>query len=255
MHTPSFTLRDYCIYPEITHHTSCRIRHQRHHQIFNSDTSSDSFFETTSLSDHSSLDLTSVLLRGHLANKNFISVRADLIPSPKRVKDSGYLADVEVDPKEISLRDDTVVRVSDEPHLEQDSDPEIQAEINDCIAYALLADLMREQYEATYETLEIWFRVPDHTQAYPCLSVSMRLRGTASVEVSESLTRLHAAAMSPYAERVEGRCDDFDFMTMCGSSGKMPCTQSGASWTVRSLKNWLPRRVAEEMEAVKSPGP
>ncbi|GKF84080.1 hypothetical protein Tco_0248978, partial [Tanacetum coccineum] len=29
-------------------------------------------------------------------------------------------------PREISLRDDTVVRVSDEPHLEQDSDPDIQ---------------------------------------------------------------------------------------------------------------------------------
>ncbi|GKB08535.1 hypothetical protein Tco_0836847, partial [Tanacetum coccineum] len=53
-------------------------------------------------------------------------VRADLIPSPKRVKDSGYLADVEVDPKEISLRDDAIGRVSDEPHLEQDNDPEIQ---------------------------------------------------------------------------------------------------------------------------------
>ncbi|GKC53536.1 hypothetical protein Tco_1076281, partial [Tanacetum coccineum] len=37
------------------------------------------------------------------------SVRADLIPSPKRVKDSGYLANVEVDPREISLRDDAIV--------------------------------------------------------------------------------------------------------------------------------------------------
>ncbi|GJV35487.1 hypothetical protein Tco_1407964 [Tanacetum coccineum] len=63
-------------------------------------------------------------------------VRVDLIPSPKRVKDSGYLADVEVDHREISLRDDTIVRVSDEPHLEQDTDPKIQAEIDECIAYA-----------------------------------------------------------------------------------------------------------------------
>ncbi|GJT47475.1 hypothetical protein Tco_0956190 [Tanacetum coccineum] len=43
-------------------------------------------------------------------------VRADLIPSPKRVKDSGVLVD--------------------KPHLEQDSDPEIQAEIDECFAYA-----------------------------------------------------------------------------------------------------------------------
>ncbi|GJW31858.1 hypothetical protein Tco_0051890 [Tanacetum coccineum] len=69
-------------------------------------------------------------------------VRADLIPSPKRVKDSGYLADVEVDPREISLRDDAIVRVSDEPHLEQDIDPEIQAEIDECIAYA---DALRDR--------------------------------------------------------------------------------------------------------------
>ncbi|GKC90903.1 putative reverse transcriptase domain-containing protein, partial [Tanacetum coccineum] len=38
-------------------------------------------------------------------------VHADLIPSPKRVKDSGYLADVEVDPRKISLRDDAIVRL------------------------------------------------------------------------------------------------------------------------------------------------
>ncbi|GKF25671.1 hypothetical protein Tco_0081565 [Tanacetum coccineum] len=63
-------------------------------------------------------------------------VRADLIPSPKRVRDSGYLADVEVDPRETSLRDDVIVRGSDEPHLEQDIDLEIQAEIDKCFAYA-----------------------------------------------------------------------------------------------------------------------
>ncbi|GJS83928.1 putative reverse transcriptase domain-containing protein [Tanacetum coccineum] len=69
-------------------------------------------------------------------------VRADLIPSPKRVRDSGYLAEVEVDPRETSLRDDVIVRVSDEPHLEQDSDPEVQAEIDECFAYA---DALRDR--------------------------------------------------------------------------------------------------------------
>ncbi|GJV70477.1 hypothetical protein Tco_1490472 [Tanacetum coccineum] len=69
-------------------------------------------------------------------------VRTDLIPSPKRVKDSGYLADVEVDTREISLRGDAIARVSDEPHLEQDSDPEIQAEIDECFAYA---DALRDR--------------------------------------------------------------------------------------------------------------
>ncbi|GJR49408.1 putative reverse transcriptase domain-containing protein [Tanacetum coccineum] len=70
------------------------------------------------------------------------SVRADLIPSRKRVKDFGYLADVEADLREISLRDDVIVRVRDEPHLEQDIDPEIQAEIDECIAYA---DALRDR--------------------------------------------------------------------------------------------------------------
>ncbi|GJZ34586.1 putative reverse transcriptase domain-containing protein [Tanacetum coccineum] len=104
-------------------------------------------------------------------------VRADLIPSPKRVRDSGYLAEVDVDHRETSLRDDVIVGVSDEPHLEQDSDPEVQAEIDECFAYA---DALRDRgidarvvveaidrdddrrqegiSEVTYETLEIWSR-------------------------------------------------------------------------------------------------
>ncbi|GKE32081.1 putative reverse transcriptase domain-containing protein, partial [Tanacetum coccineum] len=69
-------------------------------------------------------------------------VRADLIPTPKRVRDSSYSADVEVDPRETSLRDDAIVRVSNEPHLEQDNDPEIQAEIDECFAYA---DALRDR--------------------------------------------------------------------------------------------------------------
>ncbi|GJR80899.1 hypothetical protein Tco_0151684 [Tanacetum coccineum] len=123
---------------------------------FHSDASSDSS-SRHSLSDHSSPDLPSTSAgpsrkrrRSPMTSVPALSpvsgalspVRADLIPSPKRVKDSGYLADVEVDHREISLRDDAIVRVSDEPHLDQDSDPEIQAEINECIAYA---DALRDR--------------------------------------------------------------------------------------------------------------
>ncbi|GJV82380.1 hypothetical protein Tco_1522278 [Tanacetum coccineum] len=123
---------------------------------FHSDASSDSS-SGHSLSDHSSPDLPSTSAgpsrkrrRSPTTSVPALSpvsgalspVRADLIPSPKRVKDSGYLADVEVDPREISLRDDAIVRVSDEPHLEQDIDPEIQAEIDECIAYA---DALRDR--------------------------------------------------------------------------------------------------------------
>ncbi|GKE78673.1 hypothetical protein Tco_1544793, partial [Tanacetum coccineum] len=117
---------------------------------FHSDASSDSSLRH-SLSDHSLPNLlgtsarpsrkrcrsptTSVPALSPISGA-LSPVRAGLIPSPKRVKDSGYLIDVEVDPREICLRDDAIVRVSDEPHLEQDIDPEIQEEIDECIAYA-----------------------------------------------------------------------------------------------------------------------
>ncbi|GJW06955.1 hypothetical protein Tco_1569378 [Tanacetum coccineum] len=89
---------------------------------FHSDASSDPSSRHP-LSDHSSPDLP-----GTSAG-----------PSRKRRR---ILVDVEVDPREISLRDDAIVRVSDEPHLEQDTDPEIQAEIDECIAYA---DALRDR--------------------------------------------------------------------------------------------------------------
>ncbi|GKF16323.1 hypothetical protein Tco_0061241, partial [Tanacetum coccineum] len=110
---------------------------------FHSDASSYSSSKH-SLSDYSSPDLPSTSARPSRKRRRspMTSVPADLIPSPKRVKDSGYLADVEVDPREISLIDDAIVRVSDEPHLEQDIDPEIQAEIDECIAYA---DALRDR--------------------------------------------------------------------------------------------------------------
>ncbi|GJR00972.1 hypothetical protein Tco_0523956 [Tanacetum coccineum] len=122
-----------------------------------------------------------------LVSGSLSPVRADLIPSPKRVKDSGYLADVEVDHRELSLRDDAIIRVSDEPHLEKDIDPEIQAEIDECFAYAyalrdrgIYARVIVEAVdrdktetgegavEATYETLgDLVQRFHDHTQAIP----------------------------------------------------------------------------------------
>ncbi|GJX70206.1 hypothetical protein Tco_0307377 [Tanacetum coccineum] len=123
---------------------------------FHLDASSDSS-SRHSLSDHSSPDLPSTSAgpsrKRRRSSMTFVPalplvsgalspVRADLIPSPKRVKDSGYLTDVEVDPREISLRDDAIVRVSDEPHLEQNIDPEIQVEIDECIAYV---DALRDK--------------------------------------------------------------------------------------------------------------
>nr|GFB99774.1 hypothetical protein [Tanacetum cinerariifolium] len=72
-------------------------------------------------------------------------VRDDLLPQPKRIMSSNFVTDLEdrLDesfessvPRETSLRDDVVIRGSDEPHLEQDIDLEIQVEIDERIAYA-----------------------------------------------------------------------------------------------------------------------
>ncbi|GKF88302.1 hypothetical protein Tco_0259179, partial [Tanacetum coccineum] len=138
------------------------VRHSADHSSsdassdFHSDASSDSSSRHP-LSDHSSPDLPSTSAgpsrkrrRSPMTSVPTLSpvsealspVRADLIPSPKRVKDYGYLAKVEIDPRGISLRDDTIVRVSNKPHLEQDSDPEVQAEIDECFAYA---DALRDR--------------------------------------------------------------------------------------------------------------
>ncbi|GKF57569.1 hypothetical protein Tco_0171106, partial [Tanacetum coccineum] len=84
---------------------------------FHLDASSDSS-SRHSLSDHSSPDLPSTSARPSHERRRFpmTSVPAlplvsgalspvcvNLVPSPKRVRDSGYLADVEVDPSEVRL--------------------------------------------------------------------------------------------------------------------------------------------------------
>ncbi|GJT11100.1 putative reverse transcriptase domain-containing protein [Tanacetum coccineum] len=230
---------------------------------FHSDASSDSSSRHP-FSDHSSPDLpgtsagpsrkrrrspmTSVPVLSPVSGALSL-VRANLIPSPKRVRDSGYSTDVEVDPRETSLRDDAIVRVSDEPHLEQDSDPEIQAEIDECFAYA---DALRElrgffdlampkdipepaqerAVEVTYETLgDLVQRFHDHTQAIPvhCIQTIegvQREQGHRTVGVESAVIAL--------TERI---------------LEKMPSTRSGASMTREEFEELVTRRVAEEMEA------
>nr|GEZ14752.1 hypothetical protein [Tanacetum cinerariifolium] len=94
---------------------------------FHSDASSDCS-SRHSLSDHSSwpshkrcrYPMTSVPGLSPVSGA-LSPFRADLIPSHKRT----------------SLKDDVMVKGSDEPHLEQDINPEIEAEINECFAYVL----------------------------------------------------------------------------------------------------------------------
>ncbi|GJX92155.1 protein WHAT'S THIS FACTOR 1, partial [Tanacetum coccineum] len=77
-------------------------------------------------------------------------------------------------PRETSLRDDVVVRGSDEPYSEPDIDPDIQAEIDEFIAYA---DALRAEW--------IDARVVVETTARE--EVEMSVRGM--VEVIESIQR------------------------------------------------------------------
>ncbi|GKB76760.1 putative reverse transcriptase domain-containing protein, partial [Tanacetum coccineum] len=89
-----------------------------------------------------------------LVSRALSPIRADLIPSPTRVRDYGYLADIEVDPSEVRLGvdfedesfeqsrsrgtnlevDDDVER-SEEPHLKPEIDP-IEAVIEACFDFA-----------------------------------------------------------------------------------------------------------------------
>ncbi|GJU95689.1 hypothetical protein Tco_1320445 [Tanacetum coccineum] len=143
---------------------------------FHSDASSDSSSRHL-LSDHSFPDLPSTSARpSHKRHRSPMTsvpalppvsgalslVCVDLIPSPKRIRDSGYLADLEVDHRETSLKDNVIVRGSDEPHLEQDIDPEIQADINECFAYA---DALRDKGIDARVVVEAVDRVESETGA------------------------------------------------------------------------------------------
>ncbi|GJU54664.1 hypothetical protein Tco_1228378 [Tanacetum coccineum] len=98
------------------------VRHSANHS--SSDSSSDFYSDASSdsssrhsLSDHSSSELSTSAgpsRKRHrspmtsvpalpLVSRALFPIHADLIPSPKRIRDSGYLADVEVDPSEVRL--------------------------------------------------------------------------------------------------------------------------------------------------------
>nr|GFA10209.1 hypothetical protein [Tanacetum cinerariifolium] len=194
------------------------VRHSVDHSLFDSSS-------RHSLSDHSSLDLPSTFagpsrkrLRSPmtsvpalpLVSEALSPIHADLIPSPKRVRDTGYLADVEVGPKETRVE-----RVTHPVMPEDIPEPTQEGAV-----------------QVTYETLgDLFQRFNDHTQAIPVHRVyviegvqreqghrivgvesavtvltervaelerdNRRLRGTASVEsqrvdrLQRSMSRMH----------------------------------------------------------------
>nr|GEU97448.1 hypothetical protein [Tanacetum cinerariifolium] len=215
-------------------------------------------------------------------------VHADLIPSPKRVRDFGYLADVEVGPRETSLRDDVIARGSDEPHLKQDIDPEIQAEIDECFAYA---DALRDREIDARVVVEAVDRdeiktgvrgsvevrverithpaMPDdifelaQEGAVEVIKGVQRKQGHRIVGVKSAVTTLteRVAELERDNRRLRGTAsveiafsDDLSvrnsyFLYFKNYVMKMPNTRSEASMTHEEVKELVARRVAEKIEA------
>ncbi|GJS12957.1 hypothetical protein Tco_0407429, partial [Tanacetum coccineum] len=257
---------------------------------FHSDASSDSSSRHL-LSDHSSPDLPSTSAGPSRKRRRspmtsvpalppvsgaLSPVRADLIPSPKRVRDSGYLADVEVDPRETSLRDDVIVRGSDEPHLEQDIDPEIQAEIDECFAYA---DALRDRGIDARVVVEAVDRVESETGARGPVEVRVE-RVTHPVmpddipePAQEGAVEVTYETLGDLVQRIVGVESAVTALTeriaelerdnrrLRGTASvesqrvdrlKMPNTRSEASKTHGEIEDLIAHRVVEEIEACKA---
>nr|GEV05787.1 reverse transcriptase domain-containing protein [Tanacetum cinerariifolium] len=237
---------------------------------FHSDASSDSSLRH-SLLDHSFPDLPSTSARPSCKRHRspmrsvptlpYVSgalslVRADLIPLPKRVRDFGYLVDVEVDPKETSLRDDVMVRdalrdkgidarvvveVVDREKSETGTRGLVKVRVKRVTHPVLPEDtpeLAQEgrAIECTYETLEsLVQRFHDHIEAIlvhrtQVIKGVQREQGCRIIRVESAVTVL--------TERI--------------AELKMPNTRSGASMTHEEVKELVARRVAEEIEARKA---
>ncbi|GJT51040.1 putative reverse transcriptase domain-containing protein [Tanacetum coccineum] len=222
-----------------------------------------------SLSDHSSPDLpgTSAGLsrkrrRSPMTSVPALSpvsgalspVRADLIPSPKRVKDSGYLAEVEVDRRETSLRDDAIVRVSDEPHLEQDIDPQVETIDRDETETGVRGPVEVRGYPSpSYTDIEEFQREAGHRivgveSAVMALTERIaelerdnrRLRGTMSVE-SQRVDRLQRGMSRVQRELRQMRRIRFYDRVRVGRLEA--CARKHMGYQL------VARRVAEELEA------
>nr|GEZ50317.1 nucleic acid-binding, OB-fold protein [Tanacetum cinerariifolium] len=146
-------------------------------------------------------------------------VHADLIPPPKRLKDIGYLADVE--------------RVT-HPAMPEDI-PEPAQE---------------GAAEVTYETLgDLAQRFHDHTQAIPV----HRIQTTKGIHREQGcrIVRVESAviALTERVAELERDNRGLKALRVLRVREKMPNIQSRASMTHKEVEELIARRVAEEMEA------
>ncbi|GJW26606.1 reverse transcriptase domain-containing protein [Tanacetum coccineum] len=191
---------------------------------FHSDASSDSL-SRHSLSDHSSPNLTSTSAgpsrkrrRSPMTSVPALSpvsralspVYADLPPSPKRVKDSGYLADVEAEIDECiayadALRDRGIdarvlVEVVDQVESETGARGPVEVRV-ERVTHPVMPDDIHEPahegaVEVTYKTLrDLVQRFHDHTEAIPVHRIQViegvqREHGHMIVGVESAVTAL-----------------------------------------------------------------
>nr|GEV57118.1 hypothetical protein [Tanacetum cinerariifolium] len=175
-----------------------------------------------------------------LVSKALSLIRADLIPSPKRVRDIGYLADVEVGPRET--------------RVERVTHPAMPGDI--------LRSALEGAAEVTYETLGYLVqRFHDHTQAIPFHRIQtiegvQREQGHRIIGVESTVTPLteRVAKLERDNKRLRGttsvksqRVDRLYAMLLCYR--KMPNTRSRASMTHEEVEESVARQLAEEIEA------
>nr|GFC27725.1 hypothetical protein [Tanacetum cinerariifolium] len=152
--------------------------------------------------------MTSVPALSHVSGA-LSHVRADLIPSPKRVRDIGYLADVEVDHKE--TKDERVAHP------------------------AMPEDIPEPAQEGAAEVIEGVQREQGHR------IVGVELAVTALIE--RAYRGITGGLEAPRVLRVR------ELTESSATCHKMPNTRSKASMTHEEVEELVARRVAKEMEA------
>nr|GEU82630.1 hypothetical protein [Tanacetum cinerariifolium] len=219
---------------------------------FHSDASSDSSLRH-SLSDHSSLNLPSTsagpsrkrrrspMTSVHalpLVSGALSPVYADLISSPKRVRDSSYLADVEEGEVEVTYETlgDLVQRFHDHTHA---------------IPIHCIQVIDGIQGEQGHRIFGVESAVIALTERVAKLERdNRRLRGTTSVE-SQRFDRLQRGMSRMQREmRQMRRLQFYDQKShRVLRCRKMPNTRSGASMTHEDVEELVAHRVAKEIEA------
>nr|GEX46023.1 reverse transcriptase domain-containing protein [Tanacetum cinerariifolium] len=209
---------------------------------FHSDASSYSS-SRRSLSDHFSPDLPSTSARPshkrRMSPMTYVpalspvfgalsSVRADLITSPKRVRDSGYLANIE------------------------NIDPEIQAGIDECIAYANALRDRKIDARVVVEAVD-----QEESEKGTMGPVKVRAERGMHPAIPEDTTesfqedRAVECTYETLGSLVQ-RFHDHMWLSQSIVYRKMPSTRSGASMTQEEVKELVTHRVAEEIEARKA---